>query len=96
MRYVMILAVAVAAVTAAGCGSSSKNTCGDACNAVFTCATRLEATPPFSSVAECEAGCNASQCADLQATVDCIVAIQCTNIAAVEAAITQCQETHCP
>ena len=96
MRYVLILAAAVAAVTAAGCGSSSKNTCGDACNAVFTCATRLEATPPFSSVAECETGCNASQCADLQATVDCIVAIQCTNIVAVEAAITQCQETYCP
>jgi hypothetical protein len=92
----MILAMAVATVTAAGCGSDKKNTCNDACNAVFACATKLNATPPFDSVTACVTGCNVAACTDKQATIDCITAVQCTNIAAVEAAITQCETTYCP
>ena len=96
MKYVMILAATLATVTAAGCGSSSKATCSDACSAIVTCANHLEVTPPFASVDECAAGCNAAVCADKQGSIDCIMAVQCTNISAVDAAITQCETTYCP
>lgn len=96
MRHVTILAVMIASIAAAGCSSSDKATCDDACTAVFNCASQLQVTPPFTSVAECVNGCNAAVCSDKQGSIDCIVAVPCTNVTAVEAAITQCETTYCP